>query len=201
MIKICKNTKNYKLTEGKEYEIEEVDGNYVKLVNDSGKLVRYDASLFEDAIPPAPPAPRIRTEAQIINSIAIDDDNIVTFNDRLNNEVRINVAAITSITGAPNSCGISMATNLNGIINSIEGNVNTEHDDYVNLKKAIFTACINKMKQSVRNGSGLITFSTNQNEAWEDYFNWLTELSITTTGWFRNPNSGNQINVWNVRTQ
>jgi hypothetical protein len=197
MKKKCINTKNYKLTEGQKYEIEEIEGNYVKLVNDSGKLVRYDASLFEDAIPPAPP---IRTEAQIIASIVINR-GVLTFNDRLNNPVNINIAFNSD--GATNSCGIDQINGLNDVIGNIERNVNTEHDDYTNLKKAIFVRAINEQKRiSLNNNSkGLIVFSTNQNNALEDYFNWLTELSITTTGWFRNPNSRNQINVWNVRTQ
>ena len=197
MKKICKNTKNYKLTEGKEYDIEETEGNYVKLVNDSGKLVRYDASLFEDAAPAVPPPPPIRTEAQIIASIVVNDRRL-TFNDRLNNPVNINIAFNYEV--ATNSCGIHQINGLNEVIDNIERNVNTEHDDYMNLKKAIFANAINEQKR-ISLGRGLITFSTNFNASLEDYFNWLTEMSVSTTGWFLNPNSRNQINVWNVRTQ
>jgi hypothetical protein len=77
MIKICKNPKNYKLTLNKEYEIEESNGNYVKLINDTGKLVRYDSSLFEDlvVVPPPPPPPPIRTENQIIQSVNVARQN------------------------------------------------------------------------------------------------------------------------------
>ena len=38
--------------------------------------------------------------------------------------------------------------------------------------------------------------STNQEGNYEDYHTLLDTLSTHNSGWFRNPNSGNQIKVW-----
>ena len=42
MNKICRNAKNYKLTLGQEYEILQEEDGYVRIINDSGKNVRYE---------------------------------------------------------------------------------------------------------------------------------------------------------------
>jgi len=202
MIKICKNTKNYKLTLNKQYEIEEVDGNYVKIINDNGKLVRYDASLFEDEVV-IPPPPPIRTETQIIQSIVVTNNgNTFTarYNNRINELVSFNVAIHR--TGIANSCGVEAISGLNDIISVIEFIVDTEHEDYLGLKKALFLCIIDKIKNVSRNSDnkGAIIFSTNINENHEDYYTWLSSISMTTTEWFNNPNSGNNIKIWCVNT-
>ena len=66
MNKICTNPKNYKLTQGKVYEILDEEDGYFLLVNDSNKTVRYYSDLFDDVeqanepveevAPPPPPA-------------------------------------------------------------------------------------------------------------------------------------------------
>ncbi len=197
----CKNTKNYKITLNTEYNIEEEDGNYVKIINDSGKLVRYDRSLFED-VNVVPPLPPIRTENQIIQSIVVTNDNNVIrfrFNDRTNQLVERTVGF--SRENPDFSCGIETISGLNPIINVIEQHVDTTHDDYVALKKSIFTNIINTIKQICRNSSrGAIIFSTNRNDNHEDYYTWLQQLSMTTTDWFLNPNSDNNIKIWCVNT-
>ena len=199
----CINTKNYKITLNAEYEGEE-DGNYVKIVNDSGKLVRYDLSLFEDiTTPPPPPPPPIRTENQIIQSIVVSNvDHTIRFryNDRTNQLVE-SVNINFTRQNPDFSCGIETINNLTGIILTIEATVSTEHDDYIALKRSIFTRIINQIKQICRQSNrGAIIFSTNNNNNHEDYYTWLQQLSMTTTDWFLNPNSSNQIKIWCVNT-
>ena len=46
MNKICKNAKNYKLTEGKIYEVLLEEDDYIRIINDNGKNVRFHSSLF-----------------------------------------------------------------------------------------------------------------------------------------------------------
>lgn len=59
---ICKESKNYKITPGTEYEVLRNEREYVIIRNDNNKVVRYAKNLF-DSIPdiqeePAPVAPR-----------------------------------------------------------------------------------------------------------------------------------------------
>jgi len=205
MIKICKNPKNYKLTLNKEYEIEESNGNYVKLINDTGKLVRYDSSLFEDlvVVPPPPPPPPIRTENQIIQSVNVARQNtnlIFSYRNRDNNLVQ-SVPKPISYQNPDFSCGIETMDGLSNLIDEIENVVDTEHDDYINLKNHICTRCINKIKEFSRTRNrGAIIFSTNEDLNHEDYYNWLNEMSMSTTEWFNNPNSGNNIKIWCIKT-
>ncbi len=201
----CKNTKNYKITLNAEYDIEEEDGNYVKIINDSGKLVRYDRSLFEDVntVPPPPPPPPIRTQAQIIQSIVISNQNNTVrfrYNDRTNQLVESPGIGF-SRHNPDMSCGVETIDGLNNIIATIEATVNTEHDDYINLKKSIFVKVINEVKSICRaSNRGAIIFSTNNNTNHEDYYSWLQQVSMSTTDWFLNPNSNNQIKIWCVNT-
>lgn len=189
MNKICRNAKNYKLTEGQEYEILGEENGYVRIINDSGKNVRYDATLFEDIfIPPA------RTEQDCINSITYDGSNLRYVNIN-NEEKQINVNLHLESRNAF-SCGVLRIEGLNEVCNRIEQQsfVNTDDDDFIELKKALFRAVFNYW--SNRGTYGMWMCSTNQDGNYEDYQTLLDELSTHNSGWFRNPNSGNQIKVW-----
>ena len=189
MNKICRNAKNYKLTEGQEYEILGEEDGYVRIINDSGKNVRYDASLFEDVfVPPA------RTEQDCINSITYDGTTLRYVNiDGDTKEIAVN---LTTENRNSFSCGVVRIEGINNLCERIENNnfVNTDDDDFIELKKALFRTVFNYW--SARGTYGMWMCSTNQNDNYEDYQTLLDTLSTHNSGWFRNPNSGNQIKLW-----
>jgi hypothetical protein len=193
MNKICRNAKNYKLTEGQEYEILQEENGYVRIINDSGKNVRYDASLFEDVfIPPPPPA---RTEQDCINSITYIN-NVLRYVDINNEEKNITVSLYLRATNEF-SCGINRIEGINSLCGRIENQdfVNTDDDDFIELKKALFTTVFN-YHTTRETSRGMWMCSTNRDNNYEDYQTLLDTLSTHNSGWFRNPNSGNQIKLW-----
>jgi hypothetical protein len=193
MNKICRNAKNYKLTEGQEYQILSEEDGYVRIINDSGKNVRYDASLFEElVVVPPPPA---RTEQDCINSITYNG-SILRYVDINENEKSINVSLnLQSNNGF--SCGINRIEGINHLCNYLENEefVEIEDDDFIELKKALFTTVFTYFTES-STSRGMWMCSTNQVDNNEDYHNILTELSTHDSGWFLNPNSTNQIKLW-----
>ena len=196
MNKTCRNAKNYKLTEGQEYEILSEENGYVRIINDSGKNVRYDSSLFEDVeeIIPLPPLP-VRTEQDCINSITYDGITL-RYVDINETPKQIEVALYLR-NNNDFSCGINRIEGINTLCGRIENQdfVNTYDDDFIELKKALFRTVFNYWTS--REGSkGMWMCSTNQNGNYEDYQSLLDELSTHNSGWFLNPNSGNQIKLW-----
>jgi hypothetical protein len=191
MNKICRNAKNYKLTEGQEYEILQEENGYVRIINDSGKNVRYDASLFEDLLPP-PPA---RTEQDCINSITYIN-NVLRYVD-INNEEKNVTVSLYLRANNEFSCGINRIEGINSLCDRIENQdfVNTDDDDFIELKKALFRKVFTYFTTS-HTSKGMWMCSTNQNDNYEDYQTLLDTLSTHNSGWFRNPNSGNQIKLW-----
>lgn len=196
MNKKCINAKNYKLTVGKEYEILHTDDEgYFTLVNDNNKGVRYSSDLFEvdEAHVPVQPA---RTEQDCINSLEITINNsvlTVKFID-LNNEV-VQFTNSFSIQETDMSCGIRMINGISGFFDNVESFVNTEDDDMLSLKKEILKQSITRINNYCPH-AGMILYSTNQKDEFEDYTNWLDEIATSNTGWNMNPNSGNFINMW-----
>lgn len=191
MNKICRNAKNYKLTEGQEYEILQEENGYVRIINDSGKNVRYDASLFEDPLPPAP----ARTEQDCINSITYDGATLRYVDI---NETHKNTDILLYLRNNSDfSCGINRIEGINTLCSRIENQdfVNTDDDDFIELKKALFTTVFN-YHATRETSRGMWMCSTNQSDNYEDYQTLLDTLSTHNSGWFRNPNSGNQIKLW-----
>lgn len=192
MNKICRNAKNYKLTEGQEYEILQEENGYVRIINDLGKNVRYDASLFEDIfIPPPPPA---RTEQDCINSITYDG-HILRYIDINETPKQVSVN-LYLCSNNDFSCGINRIEGVNNLCDYLENEdfIEIEEDDFIELKKALFRTVFNFW--SNKPARGMWMCSTNQDGDNEDYHNVLTELSTHDSGWFLNPNSGNQIKLW-----
>ena len=202
MNKICINPKNYKLTQGKIYEILDEEDGYFLLVNDSNKTVRYYSDLFgdiEEAVEEvAPPLPPARTEADVISSLNVTYNNNrcnVTYVD-LNNET-INFQTNTiGISSTDISCGIRQMYNINDVLSSIENNVNTDEDDLLELRKEIVKRVISLFIHNKRASTRWMVMSTNNNDTFEDYFEVFDSLAQTNLGWEDNPNSGNEIKLW-----
>ena len=205
MKKVCINPKNYKLTQGNEYEILQQEDGYYLLVNDSNKTVRYYSDLFDDveqANEPveevAPPPPPARTEADVISSLnvtCIVSRCIVTYVDLNNQTVNFQTSTI-GIDGTNISCGIRQISGINDILLSIDNNVSTEDDDLLELRKEIVKRVISLFIRHNRGNARWMLMSTNYDDAFEDYFDVFDSLAQTNLGWENNPNSGNDIKLW-----
>ena len=202
MNKICINPKNYKLTQGKIYEILDEEDGYFLLVNDSNKTVRYYSDLFDDieevieeVAPPPPPA---RTEADVISSLNVtcgDQRCTVTYVD-LNNQTVYFQTSTIGISGTEISCGIRQISGINNILSSIDNNVSTADDDLLELRKEIVKRVISLLIHYNRGNTRWMLMSTNSDDCYEDYFDVFDSLAQTNLGWETNPNSGNEIKLW-----
>lgn len=202
MNKICTNPKNYKLTQGKVYEILDKEDGYFLLVNDSNKTVRYYSDLFgdvEEAVEEvAPPPPPARTEADVVSSLNVtcnDQRCTVTYVDLNNQSVTFQTDTI-GISVTEISCGIRQMYGINDILSSIYDNVNTDEDDLLELRKEIVKRVISLLIRYNRGNTRWMLMSTNYDDAFEDYFEVIDSLAQTNLGWENNPNSGNDIKLW-----
>lgn len=202
MNKICTNPKNYKLTQGKIYEILDEEDGYFLLVNDSNKTVRYYSDLFDDVEEAveevAPPPPPARTEADVISSLNVTCDNsrcTVTYVDLNNQTVTFQTYTI-GISGIDISCGIRQMYGINGILSSIDDNIDINDDDLLELRKEIVKRVTSLFIRNHRDNTRWMLMSTNSNELYEDYFEVFDSLAQTNLGWENNPNSGNDIKLW-----
>jgi len=190
MKKICKNAKNYKLTEGLEYEVLKEEDGYIFLINDSGKNVKYDASLFnEDS--QEEEVVSVRTEQDCIDSIEYDG-SVLSYKDLYAEQQFIEVSLYR---GSNNgfSCGIVRIEGINALCELIE--VSTDEEDLIELQKALFKTVLEYhiQREALK---GMWMCSTNRCDENEDFHNLLDEISLHNSGWFVNPNSGNEIKLW-----
>ena len=191
----CINPKNYRLTQNGEYEVVEDGVEFVKIINDSGKTVRYSKELFqEEVVPVAPPPPPARTEQDCINSIIIDN-NYIRFNDLNNDTITIDATMIRNSNNGF-SCGVVRLEGINTLMSRIENAVDTSEDDLIDLKKAILKKAVDWNLRRSPYAFGLI--STNQNSNYEDYYDVLDEMSSSMTEWVTNPNSSRLIKIWTL---
>ena len=202
MNKICTNPKNYKLTQGKVYEILDEEDGYFLLVNDSNKTVRYYSDLFDDVEETveevAPPPPPARTEADVISSLNVTYNNnrcTVNYVDLNNNNVNFTTDSINVATSSI-SCGVYQLYNINAIMECIDDNVNTDEDDLLELRKEIVKRVISLFIHNKRGSTRWMIMSTNNDSSFEDYFDVFDSLAQTNLGWETNPNSGNEIKLW-----
>ena len=202
MNKICINPKNYKLTQGKVYEILDEEDGYFLLVNDSNKTVRYYSDLFgdvEEAVEEvAPPTPPARTEADVISSLNVTCAGqrcTVTYVDLNNQSVGFQTSTI-GISGTDISCGIRQISGINDILYCIDNNVNTNEDDLLELRKEILKRVISLLINRNRGNTRWMLMSTNNDVSYEDYFEVFDSLAQTNLGWENNPNSENEIKLW-----
>ena len=202
MNKICTNPKNYKLTQGKVYEILDEEDGYFLLVNDSNKTVRYYSDLFDDVEEAveevAPPPPPARTEADVISSLNVTCNGqrcTVTYVDLNNQTVTFQTNTIR-IDETDISCGIRQMYGINDILSSIDNNVNTDEDDLLELRKEIVKRVISLFINHNRGNTRWMLMSTNADVIYEDYFEVIDSLAQTNSGWENNPNSGNDIRLW-----
>jgi len=189
----CFNTGGYNLTEGNEYQILREENGFYILTNDRGRTVRYSDEFFEDIVEEA--ATVARTEADVIRSIEVEDRTIV-FTD-INGDLQTITNPFSTDQRMRASCGIKDVAGLNDFCRNIDTEIDRyEDDDYLDLRKALFTAGINKFIKNSQHNAALYALSTAISDIDTIYIEKLDELATMTSEIVRNPNSGNDIKLW-----
>jgi hypothetical protein len=204
---ICVNPKNYKLTLDKKYLVVVDEGETVMIVNDNNKTVRYYKDLFqkiEEEVIPEPEPVAVRTEQDLIDSIASDglETTYVDFDNQtvvIGNELGI-------LNNSNNfSCGIKNIVNIGNqidkIYSEIEETANSQGEDLPLLTKAVIKHHFkNYIKYQSNNNynAGIYLMSCNINDDGldEETVDILNEISDFNTEPELNPNSGNEIKIW-----
>jgi len=204
---ICINPKNYKLTEGNNYTVVIDEGETVMIVNDSNKTVRYYKDLFqeiEEEVIPEPEPVIVRTEQDLINSIASDGLNTtyIDFNEQI-----VVISNVLSVTNNENSfsCGIKKIVNigdqLEEIYEKITETEETFEEDLPLLTKALIKYHFKNFIKIKANGNYnaaiyLMSCNINNDGLIEETVTILNEISDFNTIEEMNPNSGNLIKLW-----
>lgn len=204
---ICVNPKNYKLTLDKKYTVVIDEGETVMIVNDSNKTVRYYKDLFqeiEEEVIPEPEPVVVRTEQDLINSIASDDLE-TTYVDFNNETIHIHNTLQCLNNENSFSCGIKNIVNIGGqleeIYDSIEETAVQNEEDLPLLTKAVikhhFKNYIkDKSNDNYNAGIYLMSCNINGDGLDEEVVDILDEISDFNTESELNPNSGNEIKIW-----
>jgi len=204
---ICINPKNYKLTLNNKYKVVIDEGETVMLINDSNKTVRYYKDLFqevEEEVIPEPEPVVVRTEQDLIDSIASDGLN-TTYVD-FNNQIVVIANNLQCLNNENSfSCGIKNITNIGDqideIYETIADTIETAEEDLELLTKAVIKHHFkNYIKYCINNGfaAGVYLMSCNINGDGldEETVDILDEISDFNTESEINPNSGNLIKLW-----
>jgi len=204
---ICTNPKNYKLTLDKKYLVVEDEGETVKVINDNNRTVRYYKDLFqevEEEVIPEPEPVIVRTEQDLIDSIA-SDGQMTTYIDFNNDLVEISNHLNTINNNTDFSCGINNITNISGqleeIYETIEETASQNEEDLPLLTKAVIKHHFkNYIKYKSNNGmnAGIFLMSCNITGGGldDETVDILNEISDFNTEPEINPNSGNEIMLW-----
>lgn len=205
---ICINPKNYKLTLDKNYPVVIDEGETVMIVNDSNKTVRYYKDLFqevEEEIIPEPEPVVVRTEQDLIDSIA--SDGLETSYVDFNNET-VNIVNHLHILDNANSfsCGIKNIINIGNQLEEIYDTITDTADDAGEDLELLTKAIIkhhfkNYIKEKSNNGTNgalfLMSCNVTGGECLDDEIvDILNEISDFNTESEVNPNSGNEIILW-----
>lgn len=205
---ICVNPKNYKLTLDKKYTVVIDEGETVMIVNDSNKTVRYYKDLFqeieEEVVIPEPEPIVVRTEQDLIDSIASDGLE-TTYVDFDNQTVVIGNELGILNNSDDFSCGIKNIVNIGDqigeIYETIADTIEEAQEDLELLTKAIIK---HHFKNYIKNKSNnnfnaaiyLMSCNINDDGLDEETVDILNEISDFNTEPELNPNGGNEIKLW-----
>ena len=205
---ICINPKNYKLTLDKKYTVVIDEGETVMIVNDSNKTVRYYKDLFqeieEEVVIPEPEPVIVRTEQDLIDSIASDDLR-TTYVDFNNQTIYITNHLQCLSNENSFSCGIKNIINIGDqigeIYETIADTIEKAQEDLELLTKAVIKHHFkNYIKYQSNNnynaGIYLMSCNINGDGLDEEVVDILNEISDFNTEPELNPNSDNEIMLW-----
>lgn len=192
------------LTTNQTYPVILKDGDYLFVRNNKDSVQKYHQKYFNNimiptTVPVAPPVLAPLTEQEMIDSISVNN-SIVTFRAPNRVELAFNVGNLLHATNTSISCGIYQLYGINNLSNTIldllEGN--GFEDDYDELYKALIRKSLSHEVVTDLLNNEVFAFtliSTNEDET-ELLEYALDSISITTTNWVNNPNSGNNIKLW-----
>lgn len=211
--------KNTSISKNSEYEIVSETNTRYALINDKGVQKNYCKTLFKEVqqvppVPVAPPPPVIRTINELNVELSCDsDDNeldyslTITSNDDL---LSLNKTFSLNLEGTGISCGIHQISGLNtvfSVLNEMERLINgsltptlvlAEDINITEVMTTILESIIQEVIDNVNTGIILMSTNVSNNEYLRDnYVQKLNELSNNNTV-TRNPNSGNDIALWNL---
>lgn len=207
----CVNNKDgqYAVAVNNSYSVLKEQGDFFFLRNDKNHVVKYNKKLFveetktDTEVAPTAIPTRARTianltEAQIIDSIQVEDDGTVRFQT----PTRQTMSFTSDITYTGNgeqlaiSCGIGEIVGLNATAENLDDFMNENfEEDFIPLRKAIFRRLFEK-EMSLSTDKGILLASTNTNGIDNIYLDVLEELSSSRSAVVNNANSGNPIKLW-----
>lgn len=201
------------ITEGRDYTGILIDSDdtqvdslreakYFRCVNNNGIEAKYRLSLFASIEPSAAPAPPKITQQELIDSLIVDQDEVLAvYNGSRFTVVNLGLSDL-NISEVNCSCGIKSCEGLNSLMDSIY-QTDWEHISEIvsdfnegNFEMDLFKSIV---KGKIDNYNvAMVLFSTTENE--EVVCNWMDSICDERNGWQtdvrRNPNSGNTIKAW-----
>lgn len=213
---------NKSISINREYEVIDESDNRYAILNDKGIQKNYAKSLF-DVIPEIPPV-------QIIDELNIETSFLRAPNGSTllfkvtcpfigRNRFEFTSGNILSLFGASISCGIMQIEGVNSFISSLK-QMKVQFDAYMRnhtnvfvlneeidldeVFKDIYVSLMQDLLalfQEANNGSAMLLLSTTSHSinSLPDLKDVFEELAVTTTV-AHNPNSGNEIILWNFLT-
>lgn len=191
------------LTDSDDTQVDTLrEATHFRCVNNNGIEAKYRLSLFASIEPPTPPAPPKITQKELIDSLIVDQDEVLAvYNGSRFTVVNLGLSDLN--TSEVNcSCGIKSCDGLNSLMYSIY-QTDWEHiseivSDFneVDFEKDLFKLIV---KNKIDNYTvAIILFSTTEDE--EIVCNLMDSICDERNGWQtdfrRNPNSGNIIKAW-----
>lgn len=193
-VKEPKKAKN--ITVGNEYEFEgdNLDSEFITIVNDKNEVAKYHTGLFKEVEVK-------KTEDDFFNDLQFNtskegsDVNILVKTNNWKKRLYLEIG-YTII-----SCGVYQLSGISNIIYSLgkyieipsNYDIDTDEEFFKKLYKLVYRELFNRIPEC-----RFIICSTNKEEFCNaDYlYNFLDEHCDTSTDWEVNPNSDNEIKVW-----
>lgn len=225
-ITCLKTGSNKSISVGTSYEVISENEKRYTIINDKGIEAKYCKTLFEkkrsrraarevqvEEVPviPVRNVEELDIETNVNINGAITD---VFINVTENNNEISSLRFSFRIGGSNISCGVyelSGIVDISARVDTIERNIRAYFDgneniqldqnfDFDELKKNIFEAIIQDACEQISRRSAFLLISTNQGSINDLYEEKLNEMSVSSTEWERNRNSGNDIKVWVLQT-
>lgn len=178
------------------------EATHFRCVNNNGIEAKYKLALFASIEPPTPPDPPKITQQELIDSLIVDQDEVLAvYNGSRFTVVDLGLSDL-NISDVNCSCGIKSCDGLNSLMDSIH-QTDWEHISEIvsdfnegNFEMDLFKSIV-KGKIDYYNVA-MVLFSTTEDE--EIVCDFMDSICDERNGWQtdvrRNPNSGNQIKAW-----
>ena len=180
------------------------DAEYFLCVNDKGKEARYSIGLFEAPAPVVPP--RRLTYEEVVSSLEIDEDLIVSFIDSDGSrETLIELNVDLQQEELSISCGVYQVYNLDSVARDVENQLAPIAQDNTtfafnpaDLKMEIIKLVVKRKINAINVRFVILSTTTAQTQTVEALDSIVVEQGgVSVVG--ENPNSHNEIKVWTIQ--